>query len=124
MLFSPEIQCRLLSLKFQELTNIGLAPPCSEHSNDKYTTNQICFGQFHPLEIFRKYEEMQQLGVAPFLMLQHPGEILVLPEDWMHGTINLELGVSVSYRFPQKRKQNEKICTSVVVGSITGEEEL
>lgn len=122
MLFSPVIQCRLLSLKSQELTNIGLAPMCSEHSNDKYTTNQTCFGQFHPLEIFRKYEEMQQLGIAPRLMLQHPGEILVLPEDWMHGTINLELGVSVSYRFP--RKQNEDFCTSIVVDSIAAGDEL
>ena len=119
MLFSPEKQCRLLSPNSQALFNAGLPPKCVL-SSDKQYAEQLCFGQLHPLEIFRKYEEMQQVGVAPLLMLQQPGEILVLPESWMHATVNLESGVSVAYRFPEKTQDNEHYCPSVL-GSFSNE---
>jgi hypothetical protein len=103
MFFSPAMQQQLAQVDPTVLHRAGLAPICSEHNGEKYQANSSsCFGQFHSLEILRAYETMQDFGIAPLLLLQRPEEILVLPENWMHATVNLEEGVSVSYRFPKK----------------------
>jgi hypothetical protein len=99
MFFTPEMQRKLATIP-NVLHDAGLSPICSERNGEKYQPNaSLCFGQLHPLEILRAYDTMQELGIAPFLLLQRPEEILVIPENWMHGTINLEECVSVSYRF-------------------------
>ena len=41
-------------------------------------------------------------GVLPQLVLQQPGEILVIPSGWLHATVNLEALVSVALRFPRE----------------------
>jgi hypothetical protein len=48
-----------------------------------------CIENIHPLEILQHYEELRELGIAPFLHLQRAGEVFCFPERWFHGTINL-----------------------------------
>ena len=48
-----------------------------------------CIENIHPLEILQHYEELHELGIAPFLHLQRAGEVFCFPERWFHGTVNL-----------------------------------
>ena len=108
MFFTPEMQHDLKS-KSHLLLQAGLAPICSEQKGEKYHLNSSsCFGQFHSLEILRAYEVMLDLGIAPLLVVQKPEEIFVIPETWMHATVNLEAGVSVSWRFLDGRIKIEE----------------
>ena len=47
-----------------------------------------CIERIHPLEVFHMVLGSRN---SPFLLyIQPPGEILCFPENWLHGTINLE----------------------------------
>ena len=48
-------------------------------------------------------------GVSPQLFLQKPGQVLVLPENWMHAVINLEESIGAAWVFP--RSYGGRVCT-------------
>jgi hypothetical protein len=102
MLYSPQMQHRLISYP-QLFRQVELPPMCPEteqqHHLKYMPKSPACFGKLHPLELLNAYESMLELDIAPILLLQRPNEILVVPEQWMHATVNLEAGVSVAYRW-------------------------
>ena len=55
-----------------------------------------CIEGLHPLDVAQHYFELRELGLAPLLHLQLPGEIFCFPRHWYHGTLNLEPTVAVA----------------------------
>ena len=56
-----------------------------------------CIENMHPLEILQHYEELQQLGLAPFVHLQQAGEVFCFPERWFHAVVNVGDSVGTAF---------------------------
>jgi hypothetical protein len=106
ILYSPEQQCKLATpFGARMLARAKLPPLCDETDPDpmsgssKYhVDSSLCLGQLHPLEVFRKLIDIDE-PARPIVVLTHPGDTLLLPERWMHMTVNLDASYTVSYRF-------------------------
>ena len=110
MLYGPEALCALdTTAGVAALRQAGLPPLCDESSSTKpgeplprsnkfHENSDLCLGQLHPLEVLYKIGGLKQ-QYRPKLVLTGPGDILVLPERWLHLTLNLEDMLGVAYRY-------------------------
>jgi hypothetical protein len=87
------------------LKRAHLPPLCNEtdpnpslKSSKYHARSSLCLGQLHPLEVLCKLADIEE-SARPMILLTNPGEALVLPERWMHMTVNLDETFTVSYRF-------------------------
>ena len=116
ILYSPKQQCKLDSpFGANMLANAKLPPLCDEtnpYRQSKHLPNSTpCLGQLHPMEVFRKLSDIEE-PARPILVLTKPGETLVLPERWMHMTVNLDDSFTVSYRFERSMPYTFECPTS------------
>ena len=116
MLYSPSAQCELETpTGVSMLAKAGLPPLCTRYGNDERITfdkrnkfhkdSSLCLGQLHPLEILYKIGNLGR-SMRPLLVVQEPGEIMILPGRWLHMTLNLEDLFTVSYRFGNPPPRN------------------
>ena len=85
--------------------NANLPPLCDESDpltfnikNKHHPNASLCLGHLHPLEMLRKMLDLKE-EARPEVAMTGPGDVLVIPERWMHMTINLEDSYTVSYRY-------------------------
>ncbi len=126
LLYSPDAQTTALKTErgARVLRASGLLPVCDDDGTAAHSPGNDChcLGQLHPLQVLRqlgvlKWQTLARgkgtgrggrrksrahSGVLPQLVLQQPGEILVIPSGWLHATVNLEALVSVALRFPRE----------------------
>ena len=116
MLYSPSAQCELeTAAGVSLLAKAGLPPMCRrewdhedivfERWNKFHKESSLCLAQLHPLEVLSKLGTLDR-SMRPMLVLQEPGEIMVLPGRWHHMTLNLEDSFTVSYQLPHPRPRN------------------
>ena len=106
ILYSPEMQCKLATPAGARMfTNANLPPLCDESDpltfnikNKHHPNASLCLGHLHPLEMLRKMLDLEE-EARPEVAMTGPGDVLVIPERWMHMTINLENSYTVSYRY-------------------------
>jgi hypothetical protein len=106
ILYSPEMQCSLGTPSgARMLANANLPPLCDETApaifnvkNKHHPNSSLCLGHLHPLEMLRKMVDLEE-AARPMLVLTNGGDTLLLPERWMHMTINFDDQFTVSYRF-------------------------
>jgi hypothetical protein len=114
MFYSPKMFCRLLR-RPDAFRQAGLLPLCPELKGEKFNPKIACLGQLHPIELINAYEAMLELGIAPILLVQYPNEILVVPDHWVHATINLEVGISVAFKFYSAKEKDEHFCDQQII---------
>ena len=116
MLYSPSAQCELeTAAGVSLLAKAGLPPMCRrewdhedivfERWNKFHKESSLCLAQLHPLEVLYKLGTLDR-SMRPMLVLQEPGEIMVVPGRWHHMTLNLEDSFTVSYQLPHPRPRN------------------
>lgn len=106
ILYSPEKECLLSSVLGQQmLARANLPPLCDERNpfvvninNKHHPDSSLCLGHLHPLEMLRKMLDLEE-AARPMLVMTNSGDAVVIPERWMHMTVNLEEQFTVSYRF-------------------------
>ncbi len=106
ILYSPEKACMLSTASGRQiLARAKLPPLCDESNPDPFDESSkhhpnasLCLGHLHPLEVFHKMLYIEEQA-RPMVILTDPGETLVVPERWMHMTVNLGASFTVSYRF-------------------------
>ena len=106
ILYSPEKQCKLATASGARMfAQANLPPLCDETEphiynikNKHHPNSSRCLGHLHPLEMLRKMLDLEE-EARPILSLTNPGDAIVIPERWMHMTINLDDQFTVSYRF-------------------------
>lgn len=115
MIYSPTVQCELeTAAGVSLLAAAGLPPICTRESDDMVTfdkrnkfhpDSKLCLGQLHPVEVLYKLGHLDE-SVRPILVVQEPGEIMILPGRWLHMTVNIDKLFTVSYRYdhPPPRK--------------------
>lgn len=106
LLLSPAMQCKWAANPDLLAKAAGLPPICDETwpfwgPRNKFHMNaSLCNGQLHPLEIAQQLVRLAEHKLAPMVVLQKPGDIIILPERWLHATINLDDdSITVSYRY-------------------------
>ena len=108
-----ELQCEMATASgISMLSHARLPPLCDEtivnisdrasgksvSETNKFNPNSaLCLGQLHPLEVLWKLGDLPERA-RPMLMVTGPGEVLVLPERWLHMTLNVEDIFTVAYR--------------------------
>ena len=122
LLVSPELQCKWAAHPELLRKSASLPPICDETRDDwgphsKYHhKSKRCLGQLHPLDIVRRLGVLGEHGLAPELVLQQAGEVMVVPERWMHATVNLDdNAIAISYRYERSKPYH--------LGCRAGEEE-
>ena len=111
MLYSPDRQCAL----GRSMRDAGLLPRCRSNLEKFSEDGPPCLEQLHSLELLCHYDDLQRLGAEPLLYIQSPGEHIIIPEGWMHATINLEPQVTLAHRYPIERGRTvqwreEQLC--------------
>jgi hypothetical protein len=116
MLYSPSAQCELeTAAGVSLLAKAGLPSICRREWDDKnvafdkrnkfHKDSSLCLGQLHPLEVLYKLGNLEK-SLRPMLVVQEPGEVMILPGRWLHTTLNLEELFTVSYRFQHPPPRN------------------
>jgi hypothetical protein len=126
MLYGPDAMCALdTDAGMAALRRAGLPPLCDEssatnpgdalpRSNKFHEDSDLCLGQLHPLEVLYRIGHLEA-EYRPMLVLTEPGDIIVLPERWLHMTLNLEDLLGVAYRYELVEHLNCDVALRVPV---------
>ena len=96
MLYGPREQCKVNE---QSMGVFGLPPRCKSNTEKFMATGTPCIGQVHALEVLQHFSGLSEAGVAPLMYIQDPGEHFLIPEGWMHSTVNLESQLTLAHVF-------------------------